>query len=84
MKKEEDYEEGDEWWVKEDIEYFDKITTYLKEGVDDQEFSNLLYAVEFEGRNPQIGIIWSIQDLPSNVRFYNFNNIVWLDIPYID
>lgn len=81
--------EGEEWWVKEDIERYDGkhyeiIATYLKEGVDGQEFSNLLHRVEFEDRKPQIGIIWSIQDLPSNVCFYNFNNIVWLDIPYID
>ena len=79
----------DEWWVKEEIESYDFkhyeiIAAYLKEGVDDQEFSNLLHAVEFEDRKPQIGIIWSIQDLPSNVCFYNFNNIVWLDMPYID
>ena len=82
------YQYLDEWFVKENIEYVDKhyeiIATYLKEGVDGQEFSNLLHRVEFEDRKPQIGIIWSIQDLPSNVCFYNFNNIVWLDMPIID
>ena len=89
VKNDKYYEEGDEWWVKESVESYDFkhyeiIATYLKEGVDDQEFSNLLHRIEFEDRKPQIGIIWSIQDLPSSVCFYNFNNIVWLDIPYID
>lgn len=79
----------DEWWVKEFVESYDDkhyeiIATYLKEGVDDQEFSNLLHRIEFEDRKPQIGIIWSSQDLPSNVCFYGFNNVVWIDFPLID
>ena len=81
-------EDGDEWWEKEFIEsygykHYEVIATYLKEGVSEMEFSELLHRVEFEDRKPQIGIIWSIQDLPSNVCFYNFNNIVWLDMPIL-
>ena len=75
----------DEWWVKEDIEYFEKhyeiIATYLKEGVSEMEFSNLLIAIE---SNPQIGIFWMINDPPSGAGFYHFNNVVWIDFPRID
>lgn len=78
----EDYEEGDEWWVKEDIEYFEKhyeiIATYLKEGVSKMEFSNLLYEIG------SIGIIWMINDPPYETHFYHFNNVVWLDYPRTD
>ena len=75
----------DEWWVKEDIEYFEKhyeiIATYLKEGVSEMEFSNLLIAIE---SNPQIGIFWMINDPPNDADFYHFNNVVWIDFPRID
>ena len=79
----------DEWWVKEDIEsydgkYYEIIAAYLKEGVSEMEFSNLLYVVEFEGGNPQIGIIWTINDPPNEADFYHFNNVVWLDYPRTD
>ena len=78
----------DEWWVKEDIEYFEEhyeiIATYLKEGVSEMEFSELLHRVEFEDRKPQIGIIWMINDPPNDADFYHFNNVVWIDIPRID
>ena len=89
VKIDEDYEEGDEWWVKKEIEAFDGkhyeiIAAYLKEGVSEMEFSNLLYVVEFEGGNPQIGIIWTINDPPNEADFYHFNNVVWLDYPRTD
>ena len=88
VEKDDDYEEGDEWWVKEEIEYFEKhyeiIATYLKEGVSEMEFSNLLYVVEFEGGNPQIGIIWTINDPPNDADFYHFNNAIWIDVPRTD
>ena len=79
----------DEWWVKEGIEYFEKhyeiIATYLKEGVNDLEFSCLLTEIESEGgRGPQIGIFWIINDPPNDADFYHFNNVVWIDFPLID
>ena len=80
-----DAEEGDEWWVKEDVEAYDGkqyeiIAAYLKEGLNTGVFSNLLYAVEF-GKWTQIGVFWSTKDLPSSAHFYHFNNVVWIDIP---
>ena len=85
-----DAKECDEWWVKEFVETYDYkhyeiIATYLKEGVDDQEFSNLLFEIESEGgENPQIGIIWIMNDPPNDVDFYHFNNEVWIDFPRTD
>lgn len=85
FEKDEECEEWSEWWVKEDIEYFDEhyeiIATYLKEGVTKGTYLNLLSAVE---SNPQIGILWSTQELPSYARFYNFNNVAWINFPRID
>ena len=80
------YEEGDEWRVKEFVESYDGqhyeiIATYLKEGVNRMEFSNLLITIE---SNPQIGIFWMINDPPSGAGFYHFNNVVWIDFPRID
>ena len=89
VKTDKYYEEGDEWFVKEDIEYFEKhyeiIATYLKEGVSEMEFSELLFEIESEGgENPQIGIFWMINDPPNDADFYHFNNVVWIDVPLID
>ena len=88
FEKDEECEEWTEWWVKEEIESYDFkhyeiIAAYLKEGVTSKYYywQNLLSAVE---SNPQIGILWSTQDLPSYARFYNFNNVVWIDFPLID
>ena len=86
VKNDKYYEEGDEWRVKEFVESYDGkhyeiIATYLKEGVTKGTYLNLLSAVE---SNPQIGILWSTQDLPSYARFYNFNNVVWINFPRID
>ena len=82
FEKDEECEEWSEWWVKEDIEYFEKhyeiIAAYLKEGVSEMEFSNLLCEIE------SIGIIWMINNPPNEADFYHFNNIVWLDYPRID
>ena len=83
-------EDGDEWWEKEFIEsygykHYEVIATYLKEGVTKGTYLNLLSAVEREKmRPPQIGILWSTQDLPYNTHFYKFNNVVWIDFPLID
>lgn len=79
-------EEGDEWWVKEDVEsyigkHYEIIAAYLKDKHYSGAYSNLLYAVEFEYMRPQIGILWSVNVLPVNIHFYHFNNIVWLNIP---
>ena len=83
-------EDGDEWWEKEFIEsygykHYEVIATYLKEGVTKGTYLILLSAVEREKmRPPQIGILWSTQDLPYNTHFYKFNNVVWIDFPLID
>ena len=83
----------DEWWVKEEIDAFDGkhyeiIAAYLKEGVSGGEFGNLTFAVECDLHDdhygPQIGILWSTQDLPSYADFYHFNNVVWIDFPILD
>ena len=81
-----DAKECDEWWVKEFVETYDYkhyeiIATYLKEGVSEMEFSNLLIAIE---SNPQIGIFWMINDPPNDADFYHFNNEVWIDFPIVD
>ena len=86
VKTDKYYEEGDEWFVKEDIESYDGmhyeiIATYLKEGVSRMKFSNLLCEIE---SNPQIGIFWMINDPPNDADFYHFNNVVWIDVPLID
>ena len=84
----------DEWWVKEYIEeieeHYEIIAAYLKEGVTSKYYYwwNLLSAVECDLHDdhygPQIGILWSTQDLPDDARFYNFNNVVWIDFPILD
>ena len=84
-----DAEEGEEWWIKEDIEsyvgkHYEVVATYLKNSYYSSIYSNLLYSVEFEEWKPQIGILWSVKDLPISNNFYHFNNTVWLDIPMID
>ena len=82
--------DDDGWWEKEFIEsygykHYEIIATYLKEGATKDTFLNLLSAVEREKmRPPQIGILWSTQDLPYNTHFYKFNNVVWLNFPHID
>lgn len=94
VEYDEDYEEGEEWWVKEDIEYIEEhyeiIAAYLKEGITSKCYywQNLLFAVECDLHDdhygPQIGILWSTQDLPSYADFYHFNNVVWIDFPILD
>lgn len=84
-----DAEEGEEWWVKEDIEsyvgkHYEIVAAYLKDIHYSGDYSNLLYAIEFEGWKPQIGILWSVKDLPVSNNFYHFNNTVWLDMPMMD
>ena len=93
VEKDEDYEEGDEWWVKEEIEAFDGkhyeiIAAYLKEGVSGGEFGNLTFAVECDlyddHYGPQIGVFWTTSPLPYMPDFYHLNNVVWVDFPLTD
>ena len=74
-----DAEEGDECWIKEDIEYYNKhyevIAHYCKD--DNVSYTNTLHAIE-SNDGWSIGILWSIKPMRS---FYNYNNIVWLSYP---
>ena len=84
----EDYEEGEEWFIKEDIEYFkdhyEIIAMYHKESMGSPSFNNTIVSVENNDGKGSIGIIWTLKEQPKYSRFYNFNNKVWLDIPMID
>ena len=81
MRYDEDYEEGDEWWVKEHIEHFEKhyevIAMYIKETQGSPSFINTLASIQDNG------ILWTTQEQPKFSSFYNFNDKVWLEIPYI-
>lgn len=78
----EDYVEGDEWWVKEHLVHFEKhyevIAMYNKEGEGSPSFNNTIVSIE----NKNV-ILWTIQVQPEFSHFYNLNDTVWVDIPYI-
>ena len=82
FKYDEDYEEGDEWWVKEHIEHFEKhyeiIAMYSKKGIGSISFNNTIVSIE----NKNV-ILWTIKEQPKFSHFYNFNDAIWVDIPYI-
>lgn len=82
VEHDEDYEEGDEWWVKEHIEHFEKhyeiIAMYSKEGQGSPSFNNTIVSIE----NKDV-ILWTIKEQPKFSPFYNFNDVIWVDIPYI-
>lgn len=84
----EDYVEGEEWFIKEDIEHFkdhyEIIAMYHKESIGSPSFNNTIVSVENNNEKGSIGIIWTLKEQPKYSRFYNFNNKVWLDIPMID
>jgi hypothetical protein len=83
-----DAEEGEEWWVKEDIEqYYDKhyevVAAFKKENLNYYIESEFLENVEYGDKKNyqlQIGVLWSRKELPFR-HFSNFNDTVWINIP---
>lgn len=85
-----EYEEGDEWLTKEEIEseerHYEVIAMY-DNGEDGVPFNRTLTSAETNGDEdrkkprPHIGILWTTKEQPKYSNFYNFNNIVWLDMP---
>lgn len=87
VEYDEDYEEGEEWWVKEDIENNEKhyeVIAMYDNGKDGVPFNRTITSVESNNGKYPIGVLWTIKEQPKYSRFYNFNNIVWLDIPLDD
>ncbi len=85
-----DYEEGEEYWTKEDVdmladEHYELIYVYSKEGISDSDFRRGYCAVPEYTR-----VIWydiKRQDIVSQMgpmHLYRFNDVVMLDIPYQD
>jgi hypothetical protein len=87
-----DAEEGEEWWVKEDIEqyndkHYEVVAAFMKEDLNYNTESEFLDNVEYGDKKnyhllyqQQIGVLWSRKELPFR-HFSNFNDTVWINIP---
>ncbi|MCQ2198257.1 MAG: hypothetical protein MJZ19_00880 [Paludibacteraceae bacterium] len=84
----EDYEEGDELWLVEHLIYFkdrqyEVISSYLKKNYNSDILYKVLSELEVNKSGCPIGLIWSKKDINSTF-FYNFNNYVWVSVPFVD
>lgn len=93
-KNDEDYEEGDEYHLREDVSEFEKeeqyemLYYYLKCG---EHYMFTLHPTYMEASgwcsadNGPIGVIWMPYlpntDIPIKTCFYNLNDLVWVDAP---
>ena len=96
-KNDEDYEEGDEYHLREDVAEFKKeeqyeiVSWYLRQGED---YMFTLRPTYLEAscwcsvENRPIGVIWMPykpnSDIPIRTCFYNLNDLVWVDAPIKD
>ena len=80
------YEEGEEWWTKESIEnnnhHYEVVAMYDKG--DSIAYNHTINAVEEGDCRYQDCILWTTKEQEKYSRFYNFNNIVWIDFPIED
>lgn len=80
------YYEGMECWIRNYLEeYFPNVQyhishMYLKEGEDYMVLREVYLEL------PRNHVYWCLYDKtnPIQSHFYNFNNNVWIDIPYVD
>lgn len=47
-------------------------------------YLDLINGIEVDDDGNPIGILWTPEFIANNWRFVNYNNVVWLDIPYIE
>ena len=80
------YYEGMECWIRDDLEeYFPNEQyhishMYIKQGED------YMILRETYLELPRNHVYWCLYNIsnPIQSHFYNFNNNIWIDIPYID
>lgn len=89
----EDYEEGDEYLIKEAAEtifpkgmQYEIIGFYTSCNCRKEDVNNLFSNAQVDDGGFPIGIIWipCSEYNPVQHVFYNFNNTVWVDIPRTD
>ena len=85
-ERDEYYEEGDEWMIKEIIEnndnHYEVVAMYYNG--DYIAYNHTIIAVEKGDCRYQDCILWSVKELPRLESFYNFNNIIWINFPIDD
>lgn len=89
-KNDENYEEGFEYHVRDDVvefkkeEHYELVHWYLRQGED---YAFTLRPTYLEA-SMAIGVIWMPYipniDIPIKTCFYNLNDLVWVDAPIKD
>lgn len=80
------YYEGMEYWVKNILEEHFPTEQYFISHMYLKEKEDYMVLREVYLELPINHVYWCLYDKtnPIQSRFYNFNNNVWIDIPYVD
>ena len=79
IEYDEEYIEGEEWWIKDSIENHEnhyEIIAIYSIGNNEVPFNNTIAEIQDKM------IFWSLSTPPYEHYFYHFNNKVWLNLPY--
>lgn len=80
------YYEGMEYWVRNTLEDYFPSEQYHISHMYLKEREDYMILREVYLELPRNKVYWFSHDKPNPIQahFYNFNNNVWIDIPYVD